>query len=150
MMTVARRIEPSDFRDSVGEFATGVTVVTTGEGEGAAGMTLNSFTSVSLEPLLVLVSLAHGTRTLETLRASGTFGISILHRWQRETALRFARRGGPFPDFLVEERDGFLFVPGSLARIVEQLTPMLISVNSRYKVHAGIKLTGLPDADHWA
>lgn len=35
-----------------------------------------------------------------------------------------------------------------MARIVEQLTPMLISVNSRYKTHAGIKLTGLPD-DHW-
>jgi 8-hydroxy-5-deazaflavin:NADPH oxidoreductase len=40
--------------------------------------------------------------------------------------------------------------PLEMARIVEQLTPMLISVNSRYKVHAGIRLTGLPDADHWA
>jgi NADPH-dependent F420 reductase len=37
-----------------------------------------------------------------------------------------------------------------MARIVEQLTPMLISVNSRYKAHAGIQLTGLPDGDHWA
>jgi NADPH-dependent F420 reductase len=37
-----------------------------------------------------------------------------------------------------------------MARIVEQLTPMLISVNSRYKTHAGIRLTDLPDADHWA
>jgi NADPH-dependent F420 reductase len=37
-----------------------------------------------------------------------------------------------------------------MARIVDQLTPMLISVNSRYKAHAGIRLTGLPDADHWA
>ncbi len=37
-----------------------------------------------------------------------------------------------------------------MARIVEQLTPMLISVNIRYKAHAGIKLTGLPDGDHWA
>jgi NADPH-dependent F420 reductase len=40
--------------------------------------------------------------------------------------------------------------PLEMARIVEQLTPMLISVNSRYKVHAGIKLTGLPDSDHWS
>ncbi len=40
--------------------------------------------------------------------------------------------------------------PLEMARIVEQLTPMLISVNSRYKAHAGIKLTGLPDSDHWA
>jgi NADPH-dependent F420 reductase len=37
-----------------------------------------------------------------------------------------------------------------MARIVEQLTPMLISVNSRYKTHAGIRLTGLPEGDHWA
>lgn len=37
-----------------------------------------------------------------------------------------------------------------MARIAEQLTPMLISVNSRYKTHAGIRLTGLPEGDHWA
>jgi NADPH-dependent F420 reductase len=36
------------------------------------------------------------------------------------------------------------------ARIVEQLTPMLISINTRYKVHAGIRITDLPDGDHWA
>lgn len=40
--------------------------------------------------------------------------------------------------------------PLEMARIVEQLTPMLISINVRYKAHAGIRLTGLPDADHWA
>jgi len=37
-----------------------------------------------------------------------------------------------------------------MSRIVEQLTPMLISVNTRYKTHAGIRLTGLPEGDHWA
>lgn len=36
-----------------------------------------------------------------------------------------------------------------MARIVEQLTPLLISVNARYRTHAGIRLTGLPEADHW-
>jgi NADPH-dependent F420 reductase len=36
------------------------------------------------------------------------------------------------------------------ARIVEQLTPLLISINSRYKTHAGIRITGISDADHWA
>lgn len=40
--------------------------------------------------------------------------------------------------------------PLEMARIVEQLTPLLISVNVRYKAHAGLKLTGLPDDDHWA
>jgi len=37
-----------------------------------------------------------------------------------------------------------------MARIVEQLTPMLISINARYKTHAGIRILGLPDSDHWA
>jgi NADPH-dependent F420 reductase len=37
-----------------------------------------------------------------------------------------------------------------MARIVEQLTPMLISINARYKTHAGIRIVGLPDTDHWA
>ena len=46
-----------DFREVVGAFATGVTVVTSRVGDSHAGMTLNSFTSVSLSPLLVLVSL---------------------------------------------------------------------------------------------
>jgi 8-hydroxy-5-deazaflavin:NADPH oxidoreductase len=36
-----------------------------------------------------------------------------------------------------------------MARIVEQLTPMLISINARYKTHAGIRITGLPAASHW-
>jgi hypothetical protein len=40
--------------------------------------------------------------------------------------------------------------PLEMARIVEQLTPLLISVNVRYRAHAGIKLTGLPDDDHWS
>jgi len=40
--------------------------------------------------------------------------------------------------------------PLEMARIVEQITPLLISVNSRYKTHAGIRLTGLPEGDHWA
>ena len=54
---------------------------------------------------------------------------------------------------LIERIDGLRTVnAGALetARIVEQLTPLLISINSRYKVHAGIRITGLPEADPWA
>jgi NADPH-dependent F420 reductase len=54
---------------------------------------------------------------------------------------------------LIEAIDGLRAVNAGaleMARIVEQLTPLLISVNTRYKAHAGIRLTGLPDADHWA
>jgi predicted dinucleotide-binding enzyme len=37
-----------------------------------------------------------------------------------------------------------------MARIVEQLTPLLISINARYKTHAGIRINGLPDGNHWS
>ncbi len=54
---------------------------------------------------------------------------------------------------LIQEIQGLRAVnAGALetARIVETLTPMLISINTRYKAHAGVKITGLPDGDHWA
>jgi 8-hydroxy-5-deazaflavin:NADPH oxidoreductase len=53
---------------------------------------------------------------------------------------------------LIERIDGLRAVnagPLEAARIAEQLTPLLISVNVRYKTHAGLKLTGLPESDHW-
>jgi len=54
---------------------------------------------------------------------------------------------------LIEEIPGLRAVnagPLEMARIVEQLTPLLISINARYRTHAGIRISGLPDADHWA
>jgi flavin reductase (DIM6/NTAB) family NADH-FMN oxidoreductase RutF len=106
----------SAFRGCVGEFATGVTVVTA-EHEGfPAGMTLNSFTSVSLEPLLVLVSLGSGSRTLHATSASGRFAVSILSRAQRDVALDFSEAGAPFPaGHVARDREGFLPVSGAAA-----------------------------------
>jgi flavin reductase (DIM6/NTAB) family NADH-FMN oxidoreductase RutF len=105
-----------DFRDVVGAFATGVTVVTSRIGDTYAGMTLNSFTSVSLDPLLVLVSLAHGTRTLEMVRRCDRFAVNVLHRRQRDVALAFARPGVPFPEgHTVVDPAGYLVVMHALA-----------------------------------
>jgi flavin reductase (DIM6/NTAB) family NADH-FMN oxidoreductase RutF len=105
-----------DFRDCVAAFATGVCVVTTHLHNHPQGMTLNSFTSVSLDPMLVVVSLAHGSRTLETARASQRFAVSILHRRQADVALAFAKRGSEFPaDHAVNDPHGYWVVPHSLA-----------------------------------
>jgi flavin reductase (DIM6/NTAB) family NADH-FMN oxidoreductase RutF len=95
-----------------------VTVVTA-EADGLpAGMTLNSFTSVSLAPLLVLVSLGHRSRTLAAVAGCGRFAVSILHRGQRQAAVDFAERGPPFPERHVRRRpDGFLVVDGAAASL---------------------------------
>ena len=108
---------PSDvFRACVGEFATGVTVVASEHDGIPAGMTLNAFISVSLEPLLVLVSLAHGSRTLGAVRQSGRFAVSVLHRKQSEAAIELATPGTPFPDEqMIRTADGFLVVRDAAA-----------------------------------
>lgn len=106
------------FRRCVGEFATGVTVVTAEDHDGPAAMTLNSFTSVSLRPLLVLVSLGHGSRTLTAVRGSGRFAISILKRGQRDAAIAFATRGAPFPgSYARRDDDGWLVIRGAIAAL---------------------------------
>jgi flavin reductase (DIM6/NTAB) family NADH-FMN oxidoreductase RutF len=105
-----------DFRDVVGAFATGVTVVTSRFGDSMAGMTLNSFTSVSLDPLMVLVSLAHGTRTLDRVRQSQKYAVNILARRQRDVALAFAKPGAPFAaEHTVVDPAGYVVVRHSLA-----------------------------------
>jgi flavin reductase (DIM6/NTAB) family NADH-FMN oxidoreductase RutF len=102
------------FRDAVGEFATGVAVVVVADGDRTAGMTLNSFASVSLDPLLVLIALGHGSRTLSLVAHTGRFSISILHRAQRDVAIDFAAPGAPFPaQHTATTRDGFVVIAGA-------------------------------------
>lgn len=77
----------------MGRFATGVAVVTTLLDGVAYGMTVNSLTSVSLHPPLLLVSLAENARTTESVREAGRFAISVVAARQEQIARRFARQG---------------------------------------------------------
>jgi flavin reductase (DIM6/NTAB) family NADH-FMN oxidoreductase RutF len=124
--TPASPIPTDAFRACVGEFATGVTVVASEHDGLPAGMTLNAFISVSLDPLLVLVSLAHGARTLGAVRQSGRFAVSLLHREQRDAAIELATPGAPFPEaHMTRTSDGFVIVRGAAATQhceVEQIT----------------------------
>lgn len=116
MAVTSAGISPDNFRRCVGEFATGVTVVTAEHEGDPAGMTLNSFTSVSLNPLLVLVSLGHGSRTLSAVRGAQRFAISVLGRGQQDTAIAFATRGAQFGESYVERtRDGYLVIREAVA-----------------------------------
>lgn len=81
-------------RDAMGCFATGITVVTTLDDSGnPVGLTANSFTSVSLDPPLLLVCIANGAGTAPLLRVAERFGVNVLQIGQQPVANRFASKG---------------------------------------------------------
>lgn len=83
-----------EFRASLAMFATGVTIVTARTAAGElVGLTANSFNSVSLEPPLVLWSLARAAGSMSTLTAGSHYAINILSASQKDLAERFATRG---------------------------------------------------------
>lgn len=85
--------EPRVLRDALGCFGTGVTVVTSIDAAGEPlGLTANSFTSVSLDPPLILFSLAKSSANLAAFEQAGRFAVNVLHIGQQPVAGRFARR----------------------------------------------------------
>jgi flavin reductase (DIM6/NTAB) family NADH-FMN oxidoreductase RutF len=80
------------FRDALGEFATGVVIVTAATPEGdRIGVTVSSFNSVSLSPPLVLFSIARSAYSLATFVNAKKFAVNVLHAGQQEVSNRFAR-----------------------------------------------------------
>lgn len=78
------------FRKVMGQFATGVTIATTRSQAGIAGLTVNSFTSVSLEPLLVLICVDIRSQALPFFREGGVFAVNILTQEQEALSNSFA------------------------------------------------------------
>ncbi|KHJ71477.1 MULTISPECIES: NADH-dependent flavin reductase [Rhodococcus] len=86
-------VTPLQMRKALGRFASGVTIVTTAESEDDAsvhGMTANAFTSVSLDPPLVLISIANRAKMNERINKTGKYGVSILATDQEPLSLHFA------------------------------------------------------------
>jgi len=87
-------VEKREFCRACGHFATGVAVAAVVDGDGAAhGITVNSFTSVSLEPPLVLICIAHTASILKHFRANPQIAINVLAEDQQALSERFARKG---------------------------------------------------------
>ena len=87
-------IDPIEYRRALGCFATGVAVVTTVDANGdKAGITINSFNSVSLDPPLVLWSIAKDSLSFETFAAAEHFAVNVLAIHQQEICNQFAARG---------------------------------------------------------
>jgi 3-hydroxy-9,10-secoandrosta-1,3,5(10)-triene-9,17-dione monooxygenase reductase component len=78
------------FRSAVGRFATGVCVITAHAQDGPAGLTLNAFTSLSLDPLLVVVCFDKNSRTLAAARNTGRVAVNVLSSGQADLATAFA------------------------------------------------------------
>jgi flavin reductase (DIM6/NTAB) family NADH-FMN oxidoreductase RutF len=88
--------DPSHFRRALGRFATGVTVITTRTADGKLeGLTANSFSSVSLDPPLVLWSLRRHAPSLVSFTSAGGFAVNVLGTHQKELCRQFAT---PHPD----------------------------------------------------
>lgn len=109
------------FRNALGAFATGVTVVTTRDNEGRdIGLTASSFNSVSLDPPMVLWSLANASRSLPAFVHATHFAVHVLAADQEELSLRFATRGAEkFAGLEVERGTGQVpLLPGCSARFL--------------------------------
>jgi flavin reductase (DIM6/NTAB) family NADH-FMN oxidoreductase RutF len=83
-----------EFKQACGRFATGITIASVIDAQGTPhGLTVNSFTSVSLDPPLISICLGHAVSLIEIFRAASYFGINVLEESQRALSERFARRG---------------------------------------------------------
>ena len=92
MLTITEMsVTQAEFRKAMGSFATGVTIITVDFEDEVHGMTANAFTSVSLDPMLVLVCVDRSARTHAHLHAKKRFGVNVLAEHQRAISEYYAR-----------------------------------------------------------
>ncbi len=123
-------VTSEEFRRACGRFATGITVASVLDAKGAPhGLTVSSFTSVSLNPPLILICLGHGVSAIHHFRAATHFGINVLAKDQRALSDRFARQGQNRFEGVAWQPGvtGVPLLPGVLAAIecsVHRIVPM--------------------------
>jgi flavin reductase (DIM6/NTAB) family NADH-FMN oxidoreductase RutF len=141
-------VSSEEFRRACGRFATGVTVASVLDAKGAPhGLTVSSFTSVSLDPPLILICLGHAVTAIHHFRTATHFGINVLSEGQRILSERFARKGYDRFDGVewYAGVTGAPLIPGVLAAIecaVHRIVPMgdhdiLVGEMVHMQVHPG-------------
>lgn len=113
---------PDDFRAALSSWAAGVTVVTTRQAGKVYGITVSSFSSLSLDPILILVCLADSNRLPRMIEASGHFAVSILAAGQEHVSSWFAVSGREpvetFEEFgTIEWHTGSPIISGAIAHL---------------------------------
>jgi 3-hydroxy-9,10-secoandrosta-1,3,5(10)-triene-9,17-dione monooxygenase reductase component len=91
-METTPALDPARYREVIGSFATGVAIVTAKGHDGPAGLTTNAITSLSLEPLLLLVAFDNSSRTLPVVQQAGRFAVNVLRAGQEDLARVFASK----------------------------------------------------------
>ncbi|WCB92082.1 Flavin reductase [Baekduia alba] len=91
-METTPAVDPARYREVIGSFATGVAIVTAHGDDGPAGLTTNAVTSLSLDPLLLLVAFDNGSRTLPVVAQARRFAVNVLRAGQEDMAKLFASK----------------------------------------------------------
>jgi flavin reductase (DIM6/NTAB) family NADH-FMN oxidoreductase RutF len=121
-------LDPARFRAAMAMLPTGVTVVSAAGPDGPAGATANAVCSLSIEPMLMLACLDRGSRTLLAVQAANSFGISVLHAGQEQTARAFATKAPvaeKWDGVAWSERDGIPAIDDALAWIACDLRDVI-------------------------
>jgi len=105
------------FRNAMGSFATGVTVLATETADGPHGMTANAFMSQSLNPKLIVISLKEDAQMLKKMKESGQFSVNILSEDQKELSMIFAGQAESDKEIKFDYLDGKPVLPGALAQV---------------------------------
>ncbi|MFE7439436.1 flavin reductase family protein [Streptomyces chartreusis] len=115
-------VDSARFRATMASFASGVTVLTTIDAEGEKyGITASSFTSLSMDPPLVLICVAQSAYSHRAFAESTSFGISVLRDDQAELATRYAIAGGSkfaAGEFILDERTGVPLIGSALSTMI--------------------------------
>jgi flavin reductase (DIM6/NTAB) family NADH-FMN oxidoreductase RutF len=115
---MADAVSSASFREALARFASGVVVVTGHAPEGPVGFTVSAFSSVSLEPPLVLFCVGKTASAYDGILAAPQFGISVLEAGQAEIAAQFARHGvDRFAGVALRAGAGVPLIEGAVAQL---------------------------------
>jgi flavin reductase (DIM6/NTAB) family NADH-FMN oxidoreductase RutF len=147
---VATATDTLRYRQVIGHFATGVAIVTCNGPDGPTGLTTNAITSVSLEPLLLLVCFDNGSRTLPAVRAARRFAVNVLRAGQDDLARVFASKRVAREKFdAVTHMDahGVPILDGALAWLACDLTALHEAGDHTIGIGAVTHLDADPDGE---
>lgn len=113
-------IDEHVFRKAMGNFATGITVVTAKEEQEVRGITVNAFMSLSLDPPLIAISISNKANMQETLQAVDQFAISVLAEEQQELSMIFAKQKQADEAVAFDYLDGTPVIKDALVQLICQ------------------------------